>query len=244
MYTETRYLTSGDGSITVELGNSISLDINIKIRGLADAISSIGFEGFIEVVPTYRSLTVHYDPLIITYDKVLEQIKILADKVEGFIEQIPYIIEIPVCYVGELAPDIGDVASHNGISIDEVIKIHSSTDYLIYMIGFTPGFPYLGGMDKAIATPRLEKPRLKIEAGSVGIAGEQTGIYPVDSPGGWRIIGKTPLKLYDKDCDRPVLLDMGDYIRFVPIDRVEYDRISKLVDQGRYQLIKYPKGGI
>lgn len=244
MYKETRYLTSGDGAITVEFDSAISLDANIKVRGLADAISSVGFEGLIEVVPTYRSVTVHYDPLVITYEEVIEYIKKTEDKSEGIKEHKSHIIEIPVCYEDEYGPDLCDVASHNNISIEEVIRRHSSPDYLIYMIGFTPGFPYLGGMDKTIATPRLSKPRLKIEAGSVGIAGEQTGIYPVDSPGGWRIIGKTPLKLYDKDLDTPVLLDMGDYLRFIPIDKDEFERISRSVANGKYNLIKYPKGGI
>lgn len=241
MYIETRYLISGDGAITVEFGNTISVEVNSKVRVLADAIAFEGFEGLIEVVPTYRSLTIHYDPLVISYDKAVEIIKNIEQKSGGFFKQRSYIVEIPVCYDDEFAPDLSFVATYNNMSVEDVIKKHISNDYLIYMIGFTPGFPYLGGMDTSIATPRLEKPRIKIEAGSVGIAGEQTGIYPVDSPGGWRIIGKTPIKIYDKDSERPVQLDMGDYIRFIPIDKIEFDKISKSISQGNYKLIKYPK---
>ena len=153
----------------------------------------------------------------------------------------PSVIEIPVLYGGEMGPDIGNVAEHNGKTVDEVIKIHTSEEYLIYMIGFIAGFPYLGGMSKEIATPRLKSPRVKIDGGSVGIAGEQTGIYPVDSPGGWQLIGRTPLKLYDAEREKPVLLEAGQYIKFKSITQDEYDKTLKAVEDGSYQYVVYDK---
>ena len=142
-----------------------------------------------------------------------------------------------------MGPDIENVAAHNHKTVKEVIRIHTSGEYLIYMLGFIAGFPYLGGMSKEIATPRLKNPRVKIEGGSVGIAGEQTGIYPVDSPGGWQLIGRTPLKLYDADREKPVLLEAGQYIRFRSVSQEEYERIEKEVADGTYQYVVYDKEG-
>ena len=147
------------------------------------------------------------------------------------------IFEIPVVYGGEYGPDLAAIAQHAGLSEAEVINIHSSQDYLIYMLGFLPGFCYLGGLDERIHTPRLANPRLKIRAGSVGIGGSQTGIYPLDSPGGWQLMGMTPVKTYDPDREVPILVEAGNYIRFVPVDEAEYLRIQELVDSGDYQCV-------
>jgi KipI family sensor histidine kinase inhibitor len=149
------------------------------------------------------------------------------------------VYEIPVCYGGAYGPDIETIASHAGLSVEEVIRIHASRDYLIYMLGFLPGFCYLGGLDERIHTPRLSNPRIKISAGSVGIGGSQTGIYPLDSPGGWQLMGMTPVKTYDPSRDTPILVEAGDYIRFVPIDEAEFQRIKALVDRGEYQCTVY-----
>ena len=140
-----------------------------------------------------------------------------------------------------MGPDIQNVAEHNGKTVEEVIRIHTSEEYLIYMIGFIAGFPYLGGMSKEIATPRLKSPRVKIDGGSVGIAGEQTGVYPVDSPGGWQLIGRTPLKLYDAEREKPVLLEAGQYIKFKSVTPEEYDAILKAVEDGSYRYVVYDK---
>lgn len=145
------------------------------------------------------------------------------------------IYEIPVCYGGEFGPDLDNIAQHAGLSPEEVIQIHSSRDYLIYMLGFLPGFCYLGGLDERIHTPRLANPRLKISAGSVGIGGSQTGIYPLDSPGGWQLMGMTPVKTYDPQREVPILVEAGNYIRFIPIDKDEFYRIKELVQSGQYQ---------
>lgn len=168
-----------------------------------------------------------------TLQTKLAELENNLDKVE--IPQ-PRIIEIPTLYGGDYGPDLPYVAEHNGITTEDVIKIHCSVDYLIYMLGFTPGFPYLGGMSEKIAAPRLSVPRTKIPAGSVGIAGKQTGIYPIESPGGWQLIGRTPLKLYDPKRQPPIVLQAGDYIRFVPISIDKYNEISELILQDSYKI--------
>ena len=152
------------------------------------------------------------------------------------------ITEIPVCYGGVFGPDIENVAKLAGLTVEEVIKIHSQEDYLIYMLGFLPGFTYLGGLDERIHTPRLANPRIKIPAGSVGIGGSQTGIYPLDSPGGWQLIGKTPVKTYDPLREPPILFEAGQYIRFVPVTEDEYYKIEDKISKGQYQYSIY-KGG-
>lgn len=234
---EVRYLVSGDCAVCVEFGNEISPVINKKIRAFNIAVEQSGIEGIVETVPTYRSLLVHYQPEVIGFKELTEKFESLMDSLSNIPIPPPTVIEIPVLYGGEMGPDIENVASHNGKTVEEVIRIHTSEDYLIYMLGFIAGFPYLGGMSKEIAAPRLKSPRVKIDGGSVGIAGEQTGVYPVDSPGGWQLIGRTPLKLYDADREKPVLLEAGQYIRFRSIDAAEYAEIEKQVADGTYQYV-------
>lgn len=238
---EVRYLVSGDSSVCVEFGNEISPDINRKIRAFKIAVEKSGIPGIVETVPTYRSLLVHYKPEVIGYKAITEIFKSLMGTLDNIEIPPPTVIEIPVLYGGEMGPDIENVASHNGKTVEEVIKIHTSQEYLIYMIGFIAGFPYLGGMSKEIATPRLKEPRVKIDGGSVGIAGEQTGIYPLDSPGGWQLIGRTPLKLYDAEREKPVLLEAGQYIKFRSISQKEFDETAKAVEDGSYKYVTYDK---
>jgi len=237
MYEKTKYLISGDKALVVEFGDTIEEEINAKIRSITLAIEKEGIIGIIETIPTYRSLMIIYEPLIIELEALIDKVKSIETKLGEMKLPDAKVIEIPTLYGGEYGPDIGYVAEHNKILIDEVIKIHSSTEYLIYMIGFTPGFPYLGGMDDKIAAPRLQTPRTKIPIGSVGIAGKQTGIYPIESPGGWQLIGRTPVKLYDPYRKDPVLLNAGDYIKFVQIDEVEYKNIEALEREGKYKVI-------
>lgn len=224
---KTKYLISGDKSVVVEFGNTIDEDINKKVMSLMKAIEDSNLNKYVdEMIPTYRSLMINYDPRNIDFDAFLEKLKDLESNIKDVKTNEKNIIEIPVLYGGEYGEDIANVAKHNNLTEEEVIKIHSSKEYLIYMLGFTPGFPYLGGMDKRIETPRLQTPRTKIPAGSVGIASTQTGIYPIDSPGGWQLIGRTPLKLYDENKENPILLKAGNYIKFIPITKEDFDKIS------------------
>ena len=238
---DVRYLVSGDCAVCVEFGNEISPEINKKIRAFKIAVEKSGIEGIVETVPTYRSLLVHYRPEVIGFQKLTGKFEELMGSLSNIQIPPPTVIEIPVLYGGEMGPDIENVAAHNGKTVDEVIEIHTSKEYLIYMLGFIAGFPYLGGMSIEIATPRLKSPRVKIDGGSVGIAGEQTGVYPVDSPGGWQLIGRTPLKLYDADREKPVLLEAGQYIKFRSITAEEYRKIEKQVADGTYQYMVYDK---
>lgn len=236
-----RFLLSGDSAVTVEFGNEISREINASIRAFNIALEKSGIKGIIETVPTYRSLTVHYDPGVIKYDPLIKKMKALLSGLDQIEIPKSEVLEIPVLYGGEEGPDIEFVAEHNKKTVDEVIKIHTSEEYLIYMLGFTPGFTYLGGMSEEIATPRLTTPRVKIPAGSVGIAGTQTGVYPIDSPGGWQLIGRTPVKMYDPERAEPILPKAGQFIKFRAIDRAEYDRIAAEEAAGGYVCKTYPR---
>ncbi len=244
MYEKAQYLICGDSALNIEFGNEISEEINRKIRAAAALIENREISGISEVVPTYRSLMIHYDPLIIEYEELISILKGIEENIKNVELYSPEIIEIPVLYGGQYGPDIENVAMHNKLTVEEVIKIHTSAEYLIYMLGFTPGFPYLGGMDKRIATPRLHSPRTKIPAGSVGIAGEQTGIYPVQSPGGWQLIGSTPIELFNPDSENPILLKSGNYIVFKSIDEEEYMKIKEEVKNNAHKCKLSRKGGL
>ncbi len=243
MYEKAKYLICGDSALTMEFGNVISEEVNKKIRALTTLLEKKNISGINEVVPTYRSLMIHYNPLIIGYEELVIILKEREENLNNIELPSPEIIEIPVLYGGKYGPDIENVSKHNNLTVEEIIKIHTSVEYLIYMLGFTPGFPYLGGMDKRIATPRLSSPRIKIPAGSVGIAGEQTGVYPVQSPGGWQLIGSTPVELFNPKRDNPILLKSGNYIVFKSINEEEYMRIKEDVKNNTFQYNITRKGG-
>lgn len=219
-----RMLVAGEQGLVVEFGNAIDPAVNARVHRLARSLAARGLECVLETVPTYRSLLVLFDPLVLTRERLASEIdELLAAPAAGEASvEGGNTVELPVLYGGEFGPDLDFVARHNGLSAEEVIAIHSSAAYLVYMLGFTPGFPYLGGMSSRLATPRLSSPRGKVPSGSVGIAGSQAGVYPLESPGGWRLIGRTPLRLFDLDAERPFLLAPGDVVRFRPVDEEEY----------------------
>ncbi len=209
-----RYLPAGDAALTVELGNRIALSVNQRVRAFCQAVEEAKIPGVIEVVPTYRSFTVYFDPLLLDLESLIKRLRAL-ETIRGRISPAPSrIVEVPVIYGGGRGPDLPSVAELTGLSEDQVIHLHSRSIYHVYMLGFTAGFPYLGPVPPALRVPRLETPRLKVPAGSVGVAGNQTGIYPRESPGGWRIIGWTPLTLFDPTADPPAILRPGDRVRF------------------------------
>lgn len=218
-------------SALVEFGKEINKDINKKVRNLCSYLDKYPFTGMIEYIPAFASVCVTYNPLDIDSDSPYEIVK---SSLENILSKLDFnspddehIVKIPVCYGGEFGPDIEHVAKINNLSVDEVIKIHSEGEYLVYMIGFAPGFPYLGGMSKKIAAPRLETPRPIIPAGSVGIAGMQTGVYPIETPGGWQLIGRTPLKMFSLDGKAKSLLKAGDIAKFYPISYKEYLKLKE-----------------
>lgn len=242
MYQRARYLPAGDRAVSIELGDAISPEINRRVRSLFLSIEKQAISGVVDLVPSYRSVLVYYDPLRVTYPDLEASLRAVEAGMEEAPVRAPNVLEVPTLYGGEYGPDLGYVAEHNGLTAEEVVRIHSGTDYLIYMMGFTPGFTYLGGMSDRIATPRLETPRTAIPAGSVGIAETQTGVYPVESPGGWRLIGRTPLRLFDPRREPPVVVGAGDYLRFVPTGQEEYTHLHQQVAEESYNAVSYPLG--
>ncbi|MGH7205819.1 MAG: 5-oxoprolinase subunit PxpB [Nitrospiraceae bacterium] len=221
-----RVLAAGDAAVTVEFGETIAPEINDRVMAFAQAVEGLGLDWLIETVPTYRSATVYFDPVVIEADQLAERLLTLAESLPQPSARPSRQVDIPVAYGGEFGPDLADVASFASLSVEETITLHASVEYRVYMLGFSPGFPYLGVVPDALAMPRLSTPRAKVPAGSVGIAGSQTGIYPLDTPGGWRVIGRTPLRLYDQARPKPFLLEPGDSVRFVSIDRQEFERLA------------------
>jgi len=211
--------------LLVEYGDEIDPDINNKVRSMSIVMQKEGLTGVLEVIPTYRSLLIIYEPDITNPVRLEKDILALEERLSAIKIPPPDRVEIPVCYGGEYGPDIQFVAEHNSITVDDVVRIHSGSEYQIYMIGFTPGFPFLGGLPKELHTPRLETPRSFVPERSVGIANNQTGIYPVASPGGWQLIGRTPIKLFDPERSKPFLYKAGDKIKFNPISADDYHRL-------------------
>ena len=226
-----KIIQSSENSLLIQFENKIHETINRKIRILCDYFENHKIKGIIEYIPYYTAISIVYNPFEF---KLHEGFPLLKNEIENIINSLDFskeykenIVEVPVCYEEDFGPDIKYVAKYNNISIEEVKRIHTSGKYLVYMLGFAPGFPYLGGMNKKIATPRKETPRLKIPEGSVGIAGMQTGVYPIETPGGWQIIGRTPLKLSNLESPKKSLLKCGDIVKFKEISIKEYNSLKE-----------------
>jgi inhibitor of KinA len=223
LYPQATFLLMGDRGLLLEFGDEINARINEQVRKMSLALQDEILEGVIEVVPTYRSLLVLYNPLIIPLQDLKRKLKQLEEDLEEISFPDPKLTKIPVLYGGHFGPDLEEVARYLHLTSEEVIRLHCSKPYFIHMIGFMPGFPYMGELPDALITPRLKTPRLSVSAGSVAIAQKQTGIYPVESPGGWQILGRTPVRLFNPEKEPPALLKMGDMVQFYPIGEKEFD---------------------
>jgi inhibitor of KinA len=206
---------ASDRSLLISFGSEISIEAHHRVRLLTQSLQ--GLRGILNLHPAYASVLIDFDPRLRTHDEVES---FVLERLESSAHAAPAparTVEIPVCYGGEFGPDLPDVASHTGFAPERVVELHAAADYLVYFVGFSTCFPYLGGLPPELATPRLRAPRKHVPVGSVAIGGGQAGIYPLASPGGWRLIGRTPLRLFDPEGSPPPLLRMGDRVRFVPI---------------------------
>ena len=239
VYSETRYLVAGDQNMVVEFGDEVDMTLNQKVHSVVSAMKQAKFDGVRELIPTYRSILINYDPSIIGFAALQDKLKALENRLDFSSLPSPREVGIPVVFgYGEpYKSDIEFVAQYSKLgSVQEVIELFTSRDYSVYMIGFLPGFAYLGGVPRRLATPRLDRPRISIPAGSVGIAGEQCGIYPLDCPGGWRCIGRTALKLFEPSWQPPSLLHAGDRVRFASISPEQYEHIALKVKEGTFKM--------
>lgn len=228
LFQKATFQIAGDCGLLVEYGEGINFEVNAKVRAMAKVISKNIPAGLVEIIPTYRSLLVVYDPVLTNPKRLKSVLTLLEEQLDDIKIPASAVVEIPVCYGREFGPDISVVGEAHDLAEDEVVRLHSEPEYLIYMVGFTPGFAYLGGLPEQLHTPRLATPRMLVPKGSVGIANNQTGIYPVASPGGWQLIGRTPLKLFAPERSNPFLYQAGDKIKFKPISA---EKFSELADK-------------
>jgi inhibitor of KinA len=225
-----RIVPLGDRALVVEFGDAIDPALSTRIAALAQRMRADPLPGVHDIVPTYATLALHYDPVAIGCDDPYD---ILAQQVEAWLagqaaegEGHGRVVEIPVCYGGDFGADMAELARRHGLDEAQVARLHSTPEYHVHMLGFVPGFAYLGGLDPRLATPRRDSPRARVPAGSVAIGGGQTGIFPLDTPGGWHLIGRTPLRLFTPDTEPPCLLNAGDKVRFVPIDAAQFEALA------------------
>jgi inhibitor of KinA len=229
---DSRIRPLGDTALRIQLGEGIDPALNRRVRAACAALERAALPGVVEWVPSYAAITVHYQPHLIRFQELCRRVEAVVAASQDVAVPAGKLVTLPVLYGGDQGPDLAFVAEHHRLHVEEVIELHSSPEYLVYMIGFAPGFPYLGGLSEKLATPRLEKPRLSVPKGSVGIGGSQTGVYSVDSPGGWRLIGRTPVLLYDPKRNPPALLEAGDRLLFRPVGAAEYAEIDASVRKG------------
>lgn len=231
-----RLFPAGDCAILVELDETISVEVNRQVRALEYLLIQKRLAGIVETVPSFRSLLVYYDPRLIRYAALGATLTELAR--QAAVDTLPAgrRVELPCCYEDpELGFELSAAAKRIGLSTDALVRLHSSDEYLVYFLGFAPGQPYMTGMSERVAIPRLSTPRTKTPAGSIGIGGAQCCIYSVESPGGFWVLGRTPVRIYDPTASEPILLRAGDMVRFRRIDRAEYDDVAEQVLHHVYQ---------
>jgi inhibitor of KinA len=230
---DVRFLPAGDTALVVEFGAEIDRGLSNRVLSLSERVRQAKIPGVTETVPTFRSLAVHYDPLVTSAEPLVAVIReFLAGAAEP--RHCARLWRVPACYEEHCAPDLADVARKKGLSIAEVVRLHSEVRYHVYMVGFVPGYPYMGDLPAELALPRRTDPRVRVQAGSIAIATQLTAIYPIESPGGWHLIGTTPVRLFDPSWKRPALLSPGDTVQFEPISWSEYDRVRRAVAAGAY----------
>jgi inhibitor of KinA len=232
-----RFVPAGDLALSVEFAEEISVEVNTRVRALEYLIQQKGLPGVVETVPSYRALLVYYDPSVTGYEALCEALRPLVAQADSTVLPPPRHVEIPTCYDDpELGFDLVAAAERLGLTPRELGRAHAAAEYLVYFIGFTPGLPYMD-LPERLTIKRLDTPRTKTPPGSVSIGGAQCCIYPLDSPGGFWVLGRTPLRLYDPAAAEPTLLRAGDRVRFRPIDRAEFDRIAAAVETRTYPLV-------
>ena len=231
MLSNLRLIPMGDRALVIEFGDRPSPELSARIAAAAQQLRASPPPGVLDIVPAYTTLALHYDPVLIGVGTT--PYEALIQKIETWLHaqadaKMPHgrLVEIPVCYGGGFGEDLDEVARQHGLTPEAVATIHAGTEYRVYMLGFVPGFAYLGDLDARIATSRRDSPRPRVPAGSVAIGGAQTGVYPLETPGGWQLIGRTPLRMFTPDSEPPCLLRVGDTVRFVAISRAEFDNLS------------------
>jgi inhibitor of KinA len=224
-----RIVAAGDSALVVEFEERIDPEVNARAVAMAERLHADPIAGVRDVVPTYRSVAVYFDPLRTAHDALVARLECEAAASMPALRAAPDVLRLPVCYGGEFGPDLAAVAAFGGISEPAVIDLHTKPTYHVFMLGFAPGLAYLGVVEGRIAAPRRDTPRVRVPRGSVGIAGAQTGVYPSETPGGWQIIGRTPLLPFDLSRANPFLMKAGDAVRFDAIDRAEFDRLEQEV---------------
>jgi inhibitor of KinA len=229
-----RLLPCGDRAVSVELGDEVNRELNARVLALEYLLQQRRLPGVGETVPSYRALLVYYDPLVVDYDTLGATLRELCDRARPEVLPPARTVELPCCYEGELGFELEAAAEKIGLPAAEVARLHADADYYVYFVGFTPGLPYMTGMPERIFIPRLVQPRLKTPPGSVSIGGIQCCIYSVESPGGFWVLGRTPLRLYDPESADPILLRAGDHVGFTMTARPEYDAIAAAVADGTY----------
>ena len=221
-----RIVPAGESALIVEFDERIDPAVNAQAIALAESIQAAALAGVRDVVPTFRSLAVFFDPLRTDYDALVDRLEREGARPPAPSDRAREPVRIPVCYGGDFGPDLPAVAAFAAITEEEVVALHTAATYRVFMLGFVPGFAYMGTVDQRIAMPRHSTPRVRVPIGTVGIAGVQTGIYPAETPGGWQLIGRTPVKPFDAQRAEPFLVRAGDAVRFYAIDRREYERLA------------------